>query len=168
MYEIGQTVMYGTEGVCVIEEVRVMKVGREKAEYYVLRPVRRGGATVFVPVQNPLLTAKMRELVTAEEIHSLLDELRRQEPRWIDDPNERKEEFRRIMAAGNCRELLAMARTLCVRRDVLQGINKRLRTNDEQTLRDAERLLSDEFSRVLEIEPQEVGAYIRSRLENPA
>ena len=33
MYQVGETVLYGTAGVCAISEIRDMKVGREKAAY---------------------------------------------------------------------------------------------------------------------------------------
>ena len=54
---------------------------------------------------------------------------------------------------------------LYLHREALNGKGKRLRTNDEQMLRDAEKLLNDEFALVLNIKPREVPEYIRSRLE---
>ena len=58
-----------------------------------------------------------------------------------------------------------MIRLLYLRREMLQETGKRLRTNDEQMLRDAEKLLNDEFALVLEIKEREVPEYIRSRVE---
>ena len=165
MYQIGETVLYGTEGVCTIAEVREMKIGREKASYYVLQPVHREGATIFVPLANETLLAKMRPLLSAAEIDGLLQCVRSDEPVWIEDATVRKEEFRRILTAGDRKELLGMIRTLYRHREALNGKGKRLRTNDEQMLRDAEKLLNDEFALVLNIKPREVPEYIRSRLE---
>lgn len=165
MFEIGEKVVYGTEGVCTVAEVREMKVSRTKAQYYVLRPIYREGATIFVPVNNPTLTGKMRRLLSVEEINALLSQIRQQEISWIDDANERKEEFRRILTAGDRRELLGMIRSLYLRRQLLQSTGKRLRTNDDQVLRDAERLLNDEFALVLGITPREVPEYIRAGIE---
>ena len=165
MYQVGETVLYGTEGVCVIAEIREMKVGREKAAYYVLQPVRRGGATVFVPLGNEKLLGKMRRLLSPQELDSLLGDVCRTETTWIEDVSARKEEFRRILTAGDRRELLGMIRALYRRREALRRSGKHLRTHDEQTLRDAEKLLNDEFATVLKIEPREVPAYIRARLE---
>ena len=161
MYQIGETVLYGTEGVCTIAEVREMKIGREKASYYVLQPVHREGATIFVPLANETLLAKMRPLLSAAEIDGLLQCVRSDEPVWIEDATVRKEEFRRILTAGDRKELLGMY----LHREALNGKGKRLRTNDEQMLRDAEKLLNDEFALVLNIKPREVPEYIRSRLE---
>ena len=165
MYQVGETVLYGTEGVCVIAEIREMKVGREKAAYYVLQPVRRGGATVFVPLGNEKLLGKMRRLLSPQELDSLLGDVCRTETTWIEDVSARKEEFRRILTAGDRCELLGMIRALYRHREALRRSGKHLRTHDEQTLRDAEKLLNDEFATVLKIEPREVPAYIRARLE---
>lgn len=164
MYQVGETVLYGTEGVCTIAEVREMKVGREKASYYVLQPVHREGATIFVPLQNETLLAKMRRLLSVDEIHALLARVCSEELVWIDDAAERKTEFHRILTAGDRKELLTMIRTLYLRRQSLQSRGKRLRTNDDQMLRDAEKLLNDEFALVLNINPREVPDYIRARI----
>ncbi len=165
MYQIGETVLYGTEGACTIAEIREMKIGREKAPYYVLHPVHREGATIFVPLGNETLLAKMRRLLSVEEINGMIACICHEETVWIEDAAVRKEEFRRILTAGDRKELLGMIRALYRHRETLKSAGKRLRTNDEQMLRDAEKLLNDEFALVLNIKPREVPEYIRSRLE---
>ena len=165
MYQAGETVFYGTEGVCRVEEIREMKVGGENAAYYVLRPIYREGSTVYVPVQNEQLVSRMRPLLTAKQIDDMIDEVNQTDEDWIDDAAERKAEFQRILVSADRRELLTMVRILYLRRQNLQTCGKRLRTNDEQMLRDAERLLDDEFSVVLNIKPREVPEYIRNRVK---
>ncbi|MBQ3356509.1 MAG: CarD family transcriptional regulator [Oscillospiraceae bacterium] len=166
MYQIGETVFYGTEGVCRVEEIREMRVNRENAEYYVLRPVFREGSTVFVPVKNELLTARMRPLLTKKQIEKMIDEVNRADEDWIDDASERKTAFQQILIGADRRDLLSMVRLLHLRRRNLQTCGKRLRTNDEQMLRDAEKLLADEFAVVLGIKPREVPEYIHGRLRD--
>lgn len=165
MYQAGETVFYGTEGVCRVEEIRDMKVGRETAAYYVLRPIYREGSVVYVPVQNELLVSRMRPLLTKKQIDRMIDEVNEEDEDWIDDASERKAEFQRILVSADRRELLSMVRVLFLRRQNLQTCGKRLRANDEQMLRDAERLLDDEFAVVLNIRPREVAEYIRSRVK---
>lgn len=165
MYRIGETVLYGTEGVCTIIEVREMKISRETAQYYVLRPVYREGSTVFVPMNNQTLLAKMRPLLSVDEINAMLTDISSEGECWIEDASERKAEFQRILLGGDRQELLRMIRTLYLHRQRLQEKGKRLRTNDDQLLRDAEKLLNDEFALVLGIKQREVPEYIRSRVE---
>ena len=165
MYQAGETVFYGTEGVCRIDEIREMKVGGETAEYYVLRPIYREGTTVFVPLKNELLIARMRPLLTAKQIDKMIDEVNEEDKDWIEDASERKAEFQRILLSADRRELLSMVRVLYLRRQNLMTCGKRLRANDEQMLRDAEKLLDEEFSVVLKIKPREVPEYIRGRVK---
>ena len=165
MYQPGETVFYGTEGVCRVDEIREMKVGGEMAEYYVLRPIYREGTTVFVPMKNEQLMSRMRPLLTEAEINRMIDEVNEEDKDWIEDASERKAEFQRILLSADRRELLSMVRVLYLRRQNLQTCGKRLRANDEQMLRDAEKLLDEEFSVVLKIRPREVPEYIRGRVK---
>ena len=41
MLEPGQTVLYGTEGICTIEAIETLRIGGKRSKYYVLRPVYR-------------------------------------------------------------------------------------------------------------------------------
>lgn len=164
MYQVGEKLLYGTEGVCRIDEICEMKIGAAKTKYYVLRPIYREGSTVFVPVDNEALTAKMRPLLTAEEIDALLKEVSGEETVWIEEASERKAQFQQAMLGNERREILRMLRTLYLRRKKLQAAGKHLRSNDDQMLRDAEKLLGDEFALVLGIRPREVPEYIREHL----
>ena len=168
MFEIGQTVLYGMEGVCTIEERKVMKVGHARASYYVLRPVYRATSTIFVPEDNALLLSKIRPILSQKEILSILQEAPLAEVAWIEDPNERKLEYQKILTGGERLWLIRLIRTLYLRRQMLQNSGKHLRTADEQMLRDAEKLLHDEFALVLNIAQTEVPEYIRSRIEKSA
>lgn len=168
MFQIGQTVFYGLEGVCTIEDRQLMKVGRSKAYYYVLRPVFRTASTIFVPEDNVLLMSKMRPILSRDEVLTILQEAPLEEVVWIDDPNERKTEYQKILAAGQGLWMIRLIRTLHDRQDALQKTGKHLRSGDEQLLRDAQKLLHDEFAVVLNISQREVPDYIRSKIEMSA
>lgn len=164
MFEIGQAVLYGMEGVCTIEERKKMKVGHTRSIYYVLRPVFRPNSTIFVPEDKPELLEKIRPLLSAEEITAILQELPNGEVAWIEEPNERKNEYQKTLLGGERLSLLRMLKTLYLRRQMLRKQGKHLRTADEQLLRDAEKVLKDEFALVLEIPQTEVLGYIREQI----
>ena len=75
MFSNGDAVLYGAEGVCRLEGSTQREIGGKKLEYYVLKPVYRAGSTVFVPKGNETLTAKMRRVLSPEEIHKLIQEI---------------------------------------------------------------------------------------------
>ncbi len=165
MFEIGQTVLYGLEGVCNIEDRQKVKVGHTRAFYYVLRPIFRPNSTIFVPEDNELLLSRMRPILSEEEIAQILHDAPLEELAWIDDPNERKTEYQKILLSCDRLLLIRMLRTLYLQRQKLLKHSKHLRSADEQLLRDAEKLLHDEFALVLNIKQNEVSEYIRSKIE---
>lgn len=165
MYQAGDKLLYGTEGVCEIKEICEMKISSKKAKYYVLQPIYREGATLYVPFDNEALTAKMRPILTVDEINAMLDTICAENIHWIEDASERKSEFQRIMLSGDRLEILRMIRTLYLRRKRLQESGRRLRINDDQMLRDAEKLIDGEFALVLNISQRDVPGYIRQRVE---
>lgn len=164
MFQIGERVRYGTEGVCTIKEIQELRINHQWGKYYVLQPVNREGATVFVPMDNEALVAKMRTLLTKEEIDGMLQRIMDEERTWIEDPTERKVELQRILQGGDRFEILRMICSLYENRKALQSRGRRLRSNDEQLLRDAERSINDEFAAVLGIRPREVPEYIHSKI----
>lgn len=168
MFEMGQNVLYGTEGVCRIERIESMKVGGKKAHYYVLKPIFREGATIYVPMDNADLTGKMRPVLSKEEIDGMLCTVTEEEVGWIEDANERKIEYGRILVSGDRCHVVRLVRTLYLHQQELRSAGKHLRIGDDQLLRDAEKLLGDEFALVLQIPQREVPAYIRNRIEESA
>ena len=64
MYEIGQLIVYGNEGVCRVEEIGTPKIsGVDKhRDYYTLAPIYREGK-VFTPVDSEERIVKCTRLV---------------------------------------------------------------------------------------------------------
>ncbi len=72
--EKGQYVTYGTNGICLVADIRDMSfvAETEKNKYYVLEPVSTSASTIFVPAGNQQLVSNIRPLMTKKEIDSLL------------------------------------------------------------------------------------------------
>ena len=70
LFDKGDLVSYGTNGICCIEDIRFMSFssGAKKSMYYILKPEASGESTIFVPAENEKLVSKMRKLMTKEEI----------------------------------------------------------------------------------------------------
>lgn len=167
MYQIGDKVCYGTEGVCSIVRIQEMKVGGAKGKYYVLRPIYRESATVYVPLDNERLIARMRPVLSQQELEALLVGADDAPLAWIDDPTERKDRFSRLLSDGSSADLLSVTCLLWRKRRQLYAAGRRMRSSDEQLLRDAEKLLTDEVALALALPRQEVPAYLHKRLTQP-
>lgn len=165
MLNIGETVLYGTTGVCLVEGIEKKTLGGEEKSYYVLRPQSLGKCTVFVPTDNKALLEKVRRVLSREEILNIIDSLPKREDIWVDDDASRRERFSSILNGGDRAELMLLIRTLYRREKQRRAEGKRLHIADERIMAEAERLLHDEFSAVLGIKENEVVPFIMNRLE---
>ncbi len=156
MLNLNDTVVYGTTGVCTVESIEDKKIGKVKRQYYVLKPMAQATSTVFVPADNDELLSKVRTLLSKSEVKEMLSRLSSEPNVWIDDDAERKLKFSQIVSSGNRRECLCMLKTLCNRQKELSEKGKRLHLADERIMREAQRLIFDEFSYVLEMDVNDV------------
>lgn len=164
-FAVGDSVLYGGEGVCRVAEIGERDFMGAPALYYTLRPVYAPGSTVFVPVENEALTAKMRRILSAEEIYALIRSMPDGGMAWIEDDAERRSRFTEIMQEGDRAELVGMLRALYRHREAQVARGRKLHAADERFLRDGERVLHEEFAHVLHIDRNEVGPFITARLD---
>ena len=158
--KIGTYVMYGKTGVCLVKEQTTMS----GSLYYVLSPVGDSRSSVYVPCGNADLLARMRPLLTREEIDALLTDVDTVQLTWIDDRNERAMLYRTITGSGDRKELVRLLACLMRKKQEKLAIGKRLSSMDEGFLQECVRLVQEEFSMVLGIHAKEVGPYIQARI----
>lgn len=162
MFSVGDTVVYGTQGVCRIEEKKVMRMGKTEGEYLVLQPIADAKSTVFVPVSSEKLMAKMREVLSKEELDALILRCVNDPKEWIESDDERKEYCESTIKSGDRGELIRLIGMLYEHRESLKNQKRHFHTVDAQYLKSAEHLLHDEFAYVLGIAAAAVPEYIYS------
>jgi CarD family transcriptional regulator len=165
MFEIGNLVMYGIHGVCKIVDKELRTIDRKKMEYLVLEPVNQNSSRFYVPSGNPNAMAKLRRLMTRQELETLLVSGDIRQPCWIEDENLRKQHYRDLVSTGDRVALLRMLYTLYRHRESQLSSGRKFHLCDENFLRDAQRLLSVEFALVLGIAPEQVGEYVVRAME---
>ena len=168
MYSVNEKIHYGGSGVCVIQEIASMRFGRTRERYYVLKPVYQNASVIYVPVENPQLVAKMRPVLSREEVDALIDRMPEIPTAWEEDPQARKASFDALLRSNECRSLIVIIKTLNAHKERRQADGKNLHVSDDAFLREAQRLLYDEFAGALELQPAEVRAYIQQKQQQPA
>lgn len=166
MYSINDTVLYGANGVCKISDICSKEFSGVTKDYYILRPFSNESLTIFVPVNNKLLTDKIRKILSKEEILRLISGISAEPISWIDDDAERKERYRKVLISGDRGEILKMIRELYMHKQEQLSKGKKLHISDEQFMKEGERLLYSEFSLVLNIKEDEVPGFITERIRN--
>ena len=165
MFSAGDIVSYATDGICKIEGISEMSVGKTKKQYFVLIPVQNRRATIYVPTDNEMLLKKMRTVLSIKEINKLIDMAAKNPMEWIENDIARKEHCSNVIKSGDRYELMRLIEMLYLKREELKNTKKHFHISDEKYLREAERLLHDEFSYTLNISKEEVPDYILSRIK---
>ena len=160
VYRAGDTVMYPSEGVCTIVELRRMALsGMPERTYYVLKPAtQKGSSTVYLPVARG--NAILRSLLSEQAIRDLIRQSEAYAGLWIADSKLRKEAFTRILNERNTATIIRMIAEIHEQnaKRALEG--KKPCASDEAILAEAERLLHQEFSYVLHMSPEETVAFV--------
>lgn len=164
MFDKGDYVNYSTSGICLIEDICRMSFGKgaEEHDYYILKPLKQNSESIFVPADNEKLTAKMRAVLTPDEIDDIILSVKEEDLIWIDDRKQRMKAFNEILMRRDEKELLMLASCLYLRsKETKKGIS----ATEQNILKVAEEAIDQEFSFVLNLNMQNIGKYIREKLE---
>lgn len=165
MYQVGQYVIYGSEGVCRIEEIGHPALsGLDKnQEYYRLTPYYRGG-TIYAPVGGRVL---MRPVITRDALEALLPTLPTLAP--LDDiPANGKlaaAYYRSVLAEHSCLRLLQLCKALYQKQVALSQLRRSINSTDLRSWKAAEEMLYGEFGFVLGMPPAQVRTYLSDLLK---
>lgn len=166
MFKIDDIVAYGTNGVCKIVEVEEKNIMGITKTYLVLKSLNGDKSTYYVPCDNKNLLGKMRKLLSQDEINQLIDSMPKEKNLWIDDERERKACYAKIISDGNHSKLIRMIKALHSEKTTRESNGKKLHISDEKFLKDAEKILYNEFKYVLNLSEQDLMSYIFTRIEN--
>ena len=160
MYLVGETVVYGLMGVCVVEAVGELDMqGADKGRsYYTLAPVHREGK-IFAPVDT---SVAMRRAMTREQAMELIHSMPAIERDTYESSNPRllDEHYRTYLKSGDCVDLVRVVRTVYAKGRLAAEKGRRLGQVDERSMRRAEEMLYDELAFALEMRPDEVRDFI--------
>ncbi len=107
----------------------------------------------------------MRKILSAKQVYELINSIPDTNNLWIENEVQRKENFAQIIKNGDRAELVALVKTLYLKREEQQKSGKKLHIADQRFMDDAEKLLYEEFAFVLKIEPNQVVPFITKKIE---
>lgn len=168
MFQVGDKVVYGIHGVCVIVGQEERFIDRKKVTYLVLEPVGQDGSRYLVPTHNTIAMGKIKSMLSREQLEKLIQSNVVQTDCWIKDENQRKQVYRELISSGDRGKMMQMVRTLYHHKAAQSAAGKKCHLCDENFLRDAEKLLISEFSIVMSLSSDETKQYIRQKLKEGA
>ena len=105
MYQLGEFVVYGVHGVCLVSQIQERRVDRMTQQYLVLEPIGRGGSQYLVPMHNPAAMSKLSPLMTPQELEGLLSSESVKTDCWIPEENRRKQSYRELSGSASREKL---------------------------------------------------------------
>ncbi len=165
MYEVGQHIIYGCEGVCRVDGIGPVEIkgAQRDVNYYTLAPVYQNGK-IYVPVDSK---AYSRPVMTKEEAQALIGDIPNIPYEIFENSNPRllTEHYQTYLKSNDCRELLKLLRSIHAKGQSLAGRGRRLGQVDERCFKQAEEKLHGELAVALDIPIKEVKVFITQALE---
>lgn len=167
-YRKGEYVRYACNGVCLVDDIRLDSLARKEApkEFYILKPVSNPASTIFVPTGSAALVNKMSRLPDREELDQLILSTKGSQFPWIEDRKVRLARFQEIVKDCDLRNLICLALCIQQRKRTLSAAGKKLGASDEGVLQKAQALIENQVGFVLQVSSDQVGAYIRQKLDS--
>ena len=163
MFCIDEVVVHPNSGVCRIADIRTERFASSAEKYYVLSPVFSTSPTrIYVPVSGNRI--KLRYPLSKQAVLSAIDSSLSVKAQWLDDEKERNERFSSVLREKEPTAIIEMICELHKKRIERASEGKKLKSNDEKILSEAEKLIHLEFAYVLGIDPDNVAKFIMNRL----
>ncbi len=158
MYEIGEKIIYGENGVCTVEKIAPLESGSDKLYYY-LTPLI-GSGTYFTPVDSK---AFMRPVMSREAAEAFIDSIPHIAPAICTDNrfNHVDAFYKELFKQHTCEALVSIVKGLHNR----MAQRKTKSSRAEIIMKRARDMLHGELATALGMEVAEVEEYISSRLD---
>jgi len=165
VYKIGDLIVYGSEGVCRVDQVGHLDNPRfdKSIEYYTLLPLYRDGK-VYTPVDT---TVSIRPVISKDEAEEMISGITDVTPEIFETRNlrEPEEHYKTRISTHRCADLIYLIRSIRLKRHKLTGLGKKLGVIDERYMKRAEDMLHGEFAVALSIPKDSVAEYIAGKLD---
>ena len=107
----------------------------------------------------------MRRILSSAEIDALIRSMPDEELISTDGESERREKYTDILRSGDRRQLVRLIKTLYMRQAERKEQKKKPSAEDERFMRDAEKILYEEFAYVLHIQREQVLPFITRQIQ---
>lgn len=162
MFDVGDYIIYGTNGVCQVSSVGKLSISDDDKLYYTLVPVYSKASTVYTPVDNEKVV--MRRLISREEARELVKNINTMETIPIEDEKKREECYKQALRTCECTEWVKLIRTSYLRIQDRRNNGKKVINSDEKYLKAAEDYLYGELAIALDIDKDKVRDYIAEKV----
>lgn len=166
MYQKGELIIYGGEGVCRVEEIGPITLSGKQTEkiYYTLSPLFREG-TVYTPVDTSVF---MRPIISKAEAEDLIRQMPSIQAEIYENRNLRflNEHYQSYLQSHDCTDLAQLIKAVYAKKQYVAKNGKKIGQTDARYMKRAEDMLYSELAVALGIERDQVLTYIEQTVGN--
>ena len=146
MFEKGETVYYGTAGVCKVSDIcRSPFDKKDDRMFYVLEPHDfDNGTIIYAPMENSQVV--LRAIMPCEQASLLLESFSELEPIEVLNEKHRREEYRSALRTGTAQSIARIIKTVHIRRSAAIKAQKKVSDTDTEFDKLARKALLGELS----------------------
>lgn len=160
MFRKGDYIIYGSTGICKVEEIGVPKLPHVSSEklYYTLAPVY-STETIYTPVDTDTF---MRPIISRRDAELLIEQIPYIRENIYINRNQRflAEHYKASLDTHNCEDLVELIKSVYLKNLDMTAKGKKLGQIDQRFMERAEWLLHGELAVALGIPIDEVPKYI--------
>ena len=164
MFQIGDYVMYKTDGVCKVDQITTMEdfhQNKQKKLYYVLVPIKDSGIKIYSAVDNTQIPRRLA--MTEKEAREMVDSMTEIPVLKIENEKYREDCYKKALKSGDCKEWIRIVKTIYLRRQGRLAEGKKSTAIDDYYLNAAEQLVLAELSFSMGMTADEIQKYIEQR-----
>lgn len=146
MFKEGEYVIYGSSGVCKVEEVTKLDMSGvdENKLYYVFVPISNMNSRIYSSVDNTKVM--MRPILTEDEVWQLINEIPKIGFLKIENDRMREKTYKEAMQTCEPKQWIKLIKTIYQRAEERKGAGKKITAIDERYLKAAKNTLYEEMS----------------------
>ncbi len=167
MYSVNDLIIYGSSGVCRVEEIGVPKDipgAAPERSYYTLRPLFDNG-TIRVPTDANVFMRPVISRSEANELIAAIPEIPADNSCVTNSPQLLSEHYKSYFASHRCEDLLTLIKTVYAKNAKAGTHGKSIGRTDQHYFQRAKDLVEQELSIALEMPLEEVGPYIEQKVD---
>lgn len=165
MFNIGDKIVYGSEGVFTVQEYTTSPIDKsDERVFYILIPVNGSqNSKIIAPGEGGRVP--MRGVMSREEALALIDRMPAIEEVTVTQERGRRDAYRAVISEGRGESFVSIIKTVRRRREEFLLLKRRLSETDTDFEGRAKNCLFGELSVALDIPRSDVERFIAERLE---
>ncbi len=156
MLNIGECVIYGSHGLCRVQDILVpsfLERGKEQ-DYYQMVSAVDAGSILYVPVDG--VEDKIRDIVSADDAEDLIDDLEFISEVELPEGKKAEPAIKDIIKRNIADEMMSLVKSLHKIKAIREAEGKKFASLNEKYLNMAEKLLYTELAFSLKEEKDEI------------